>query len=88
MRFWTSGYTLLGALLLHITLAASYSWSPVQTQAEDIEYDPQQQTRPVSALEVLQIISPVIEKGRGDTYGEEEDDLGRLHRFAAVLLES
>jgi hypothetical protein len=78
----------MGALLLHITLASSYSWSPVQTQAEDIEYEPQQQSRPVSALKVLQIISPVIGKGRGDTYGEEEDDFGRLHRFAAALLES
>ena len=86
MRFWTSGYTLLGAILLHIALASSYSWSPVQTQSEDIEYDPQQRPRPFSALEVLHIISPVIEKGRGDTYGEEEDNLGRLHRFAAVLL--
>ena len=90
MRFWTSGYTLLGATLLHIALAAesSFSWSPLQTQAEDIEYNPQpKQPRPVSALEVLQVISPVIEKVHGYRYGDEEDNLGRFHRCVVALLQ-
>jgi hypothetical protein len=71
--------------LLHVFVAAdpSFSWSPLQTLAETVEYVPHLQHPPISALEILQRVSPVIQKVHADSFVDDEDaklSFGRLRR--------
>jgi hypothetical protein len=81
-------YTFLCTLPLHVPVATepslSLSWSPLQTLSENVEYDPQLQHRPISALEVLQQISHLTQKVHTDSFFNENDaklPFGPLSRY-------
>jgi hypothetical protein len=85
MTFPAFLFFFLCLVLLYVSVATepSFSWSPLQTLAETVEYEPQLQHHAISALEILQQVSPVTQKVHADHFVDNEDaklSFGRLQR--------